>query len=46
VYPLYGFASHVGYGTTAHRAAIEQNGITPLHRLSFAPLKKYQSTAL
>jgi ribonuclease HII len=46
VYPLYGFANHVGYGTAAHRAAIEQNGITPLHRLSFAPLKKYQSTAL
>lgn len=37
----YKFASHVGYGTAAHRAAIEKYGITPLHRLSFAPLQKY-----
>ncbi len=41
IYEGYQFASHVGYGTAAHRAAIEKNGITPLHRLSFAPLKKY-----
>jgi len=34
----YKFASHVGYGTAAHRAAIEKYGVTPLHRLSFAPL--------
>lgn len=43
VYPGYGFSSHVGYGTAAHRAAIENNGVTPLHRLSFAPLAKYRS---
>lgn len=42
VYEGYKFASHAGYGTTAHRAAIEQLGITPLHRLSFAPLAKYR----
>lgn len=41
VYEGYKFASHVGYGTAAHRAAIEKNGVTPLHRLSFAPLQKY-----
>lgn len=40
-YPGYKFGSHVGYGTAAHRAAIEQLGVTPLHRLSFAPLQKY-----
>ena len=39
--PGYGFAGHVGYGTAAHRQAIENLGVTPLHRLSFAPLKKY-----
>lgn len=39
----YGFASHVGYGTAKHRAAIEKYGVTPLHRLSFAPLIKYRS---
>lgn len=41
VYPDYKFASHVGYGTAAHRAAIETHGVTPLHRLSFAPLAPY-----
>jgi ribonuclease HII len=41
VYPGYGFSSHVGYGTAAHRLAIEQLGVTPLHRLSFAPLRQY-----
>ncbi len=41
VYPGYGFASHVGYGTAAHIKAIEKLGVTPLHRLSFAPLAKY-----
>ena len=43
LYPGYGFSSHVGYGTAMHRAAIDKLGITPLHRLSFAPLKKYSS---
>jgi ribonuclease HII len=43
VYPEYKFESHVGYGTAAHREAIEKFGVTPLHRLSFAPLVKYQS---
>lgn len=41
-YPAYGFARHAGYGTAAHRLAIQTHGVTPLHRLSFAPLKKYQ----
>jgi len=40
-YEGYGFASHVGYGTKSHREAIDILGITPLHRLSFAPLKKF-----
>ncbi len=34
-YPLYGFESHVGYGTKAHYEAIKEHGITPLHRKSF-----------
>ena len=35
VYPQYGFASHVGYGTKAHFDAIRQHGICRLHRKSF-----------
>ncbi len=42
VYPGYGFGSHAGYGVAKHRAAIESLGVTPLHRLSFAPLQKYR----
>ena len=41
VYPGYGFAGHAGYGVAKHRAVIESLGVTPLHRLSFAPLAKY-----
>ena len=44
VYPGYGFASNAGYGVAKHRAAIERLGVTPLHRLSFAPLAKYAVT--
>ncbi|RYF29568.1 MAG: ribonuclease HII [Chloroflexi bacterium] len=46
VYPGYAFSSHVGYGTAAHRIAIEKLGVTPLHRLSFAPLAKYRGAAM
>ena len=35
VYPQYGFEKHKGYGTAAHIAAIKENGLCPLHRLSF-----------
>lgn len=38
VYPGYGFSSHAGYGTAAHRIALESHGVTPLHRKSFAPI--------
>lgn len=34
-YPQYGFASNVGYGTTAHYDAIRKHGICPLHRKTF-----------
>lgn len=45
IYPGYGFSSHVGYGTAAHRAVIDTRGVTPLHRLSFAPLQKYKDVS-
>jgi len=38
-YPNYGFDSHVGYGTKAHQEAIIKHGITPIHRVSFEPMK-------
>ena len=39
IYPEYSFDTNVGYGTKKHYEAIDDNGITPIHRLSF--LKKY-----
>lgn len=38
-YPGYGFASHKGYPTSAHLQALQQLGVTPAHRRSFAPVK-------
>jgi ribonuclease HII len=35
-HPGWGFDEHVGYSTPEHRAAIEELGISPLHRRSFA----------
>ncbi len=37
-HPGYGFARHAGYGTKAHRDALERLGVTPHHRKSFAPI--------
>ncbi len=34
-YPRYGFAQHKGYGTLAHRRAIEKHGLSQIHRKSF-----------
>lgn len=39
-YPHYGFALHKGYGTPAHLAALQAHGPSPIHRMSFAPLRK------
>jgi len=39
VFPEYGLASHKGYATPEHCRAIEKYGPTPLHRLSFEPVR-------
>lgn len=39
-WPHYGFDQHKGYGTAAHRAAIEKYGPCPIHRKTFAPVRK------
>ncbi|MBP7227995.1 MAG: ribonuclease HII [Longilinea sp.] len=38
-FPGYGFAQHKGYGTAAHRAALEHLGPCPQHRHSFHPIQ-------
>ena len=35
-HPGYGFAKHKGYATAAHTAALQELGITEIHRQSFA----------
>lgn len=39
-YPMYGFDTHVGYGTKKHMGAIEEYGICDIHRRSFKPIKR------
>lgn len=38
VYPQYGLASHKGYSTPEHLAALDKHGPSPLHRKSFRPV--------
>jgi len=38
-YPGYGFAKHKGYGTKSHTEAIKRLGPSPVHRMSFAPIR-------
>lgn len=40
-YPGYDFAKNAGYGTKAHLAGLEALGPCPIHRMTFAPVKKY-----
>ena len=40
LYPGYGFARHKGYPTAAHVAALQQLGVSPVHRRSFGPVRR------
>ena len=40
VYPGYGLAKHKGYPTKAHITAMTELGVTPIHRRSYAPVRK------
>ena len=42
IYPVYGFAKNKGYPTKMHMQAIEEYGITPIHRRSFGPVAFHQ----
>lgn len=41
VYPGYGFAENMGYGTREHLAGLAAHGVTPIHRRSFRPVRDY-----
>lgn len=40
LYPHYGFDCHKGYPTAAHLQALRRHGASPVHRLSFAPVRQ------
>jgi ribonuclease HII len=40
IYPQYGFAKHKGYPTVFHLEMLSVHGVTPVHRLSYAPVKR------
>lgn len=39
LYPAFGLQQHKGYPTVKHMAAVRKFGASPIHRLTFAPLK-------
>lgn len=39
-YPGYGFVAHKGYPTKVHMEALLRLGVTPIHRVSYAPVKR------
>lgn len=39
IYPLYGFAKHKGYGTKQHMKALLDHGPSPVHRMTFRPVR-------
>ncbi|MCE1253691.1 MAG: ribonuclease HII [Anaerolineae bacterium] len=41
-YPVYGFENHKGYGTARHLQAMQQDGLSPIHRTSYAPCRALQ----
>ena len=44
-HPVYGFGRHKGYGTPAHRQALNAEGPSPLHRASFRPVAECRRVA-
>lgn len=43
LYPNYGFNQHKGYGTKLHLSKLQEFGPCPIHRQSFAPIKRLLS---
>lgn len=40
LYPEYGFANHMGYGTREHLAALQRHGPCAVHRRTFTPVRQ------
>lgn len=46
LYPEYGFASHKGYRSRRHSAALDRHGPCPIHRRSFKPVREFSEGQL
>ena len=44
-YPLYGFAQHKGYPTAYHLEMLNLHGVSPIHRVTYAPVRRLLSQA-
>ncbi len=42
-FPGYGLDQHKGYPTRAHLLALDEQGASPVHRRSFAPVRRVLS---
>lgn len=42
-HPVYAFDANKGYGTPAHRAALQQHGPCALHRHTWAPIRRLET---
>lgn len=42
-FPGYGFAEHKGYATAEHRAALRRLGPSPIHRMTWRPIRALQA---
>jgi ribonuclease HII len=40
-YPGYGWENNVGYATRRHLQGLREHGLTPFHRLAYAPVKLF-----
>ncbi len=46
LYPQYGFANHKGYPTKDHLSKMEEFGLLPIYRNSYAPVRKFREFQL
>ncbi len=45
LYPGYGFSLHKGYPTRVHIDALQKQGVSPVHRRSFGPVRRVITNA-
>ncbi|MDH5445854.1 MAG: ribonuclease HII [Gammaproteobacteria bacterium] len=44
IYPNYGLAKHKGYPTKLHIQALAEHGVSPIHRISYKPVRQFMKS--